>query len=215
MFKEELIIIRHARSKFNLRASDHLDDSLSEFGEKQARHVGEFFKDAMDVTGHSCYSSPFLRCLQTTNLINPHVKNRPIILHQVREYLNHSAGRTAYVPNRKNDFPQFDWDRYPDEGEEYSEEFNETFLLRMHDAYHCLDDHSIVVTHGLPALVLLHIASETTISHVPVWDHSIDNCSISVIRKGRIVWHGRNLFHEHDYDPVFYKTDLHGVTKKR
>ena len=214
MFKDELIIIRHARSKYNLRTSNHLDDSLSEYGERQAINVGEFFKDAMDVSGHTCYTSPFLRCLQTTNLINPDVKSRPIITHQLRDYLNHSAGRSVHVPNRKDHFSQFDWDRYPDEGEEYKEEFNETFLMRMHDAYHHLDDRSVVVTHGLPALVLLHIASETTISHVPVWDHSIDNCSISVIRKGRIVWHGRNLFHEHQYDRSYYTGDLQGVMRK-
>ena len=214
MFKKDLIIIRHARSKFNLRSSDHLDDSLSEFGERQARNNGEFFKEAMDVTGHTCYTSPFLRCLQTTALMNASVKLQPIVLPELREYLNHSSGRSVHVPNRQNEYCQFNWNRYPDAGEEYKEEFNETFLQRMHDAYHQLDDSSIVVTHGLPALVLLHVASENTTS-VPVWDHSIDNCSISVIRKGRVVWRGRNLFHEQDYDSKLYRTDLHGVTKKR
>ena len=97
---------------------------------------------------------------------------KPMVMWQLREYLNHS-GRTAWVPNRKELFPHMDWDLYPAAGETYDQEFNEVFLHRMQDAFHNLPQRSIVVTHGLPALVLLKVASDPTNHGVPVWDHSI------------------------------------------
>ena len=214
MFKEDLIIVRHARSKFNMRESDDLDDKLTTFGLKQARNVGEFFAHGIDVSGFDFFTSPLLRCLQTSQSIVAQFETppQPRILPQLREYLNHS-GRAVTVPNRKVIYTDMNWDIYPDEGETYDEEFNETFLCRMHDAYLNLSNKSIVVTHGLPALTLMHIATETRTNSVPVWDHSIDNASITVIKKGRLVWRGRNLFHEEYYDNKIYHKDLTGVMR--
>lgn len=214
MFKEELIIIRHARSKHNVRKSENLDDFLSEFGEKQAKNVGTYFQHEVDLSGYNFYTSPFLRCLQTAREISSRTGHAPIVEPGLREYLNHT-GREAWVPNRQSLFPEMDWRLYPADGETYDQEFNETFLIRMHDIYNRLGNKSIVVTHGLPALTLLHIASDPGIHSVPVWDHSIDNCSISIIRRGRVIWHGRNLYHEFDYDAKFYYADLHGVQKSK
>jgi broad specificity phosphatase PhoE len=212
MFKEELIIIRHARSRHNIRLSEDVDDGLSEFGERQARNVGVFFAEEVDLTGFEFFTSPFLRCLQTSEIISSRCGMNPIVMPQLREYLNH-GGRAAEVINRKGMFPRMDWSIFPDEGEVYEEEFNETFLHRMHEAYHLLPEKSVVCTHGLPALVLLHVASSNTRS-VPVWDHSIDNASMTIIRKGRVIWHGRNLYHEHEYDSKFYRRDWDGVVKR-
>jgi broad specificity phosphatase PhoE len=212
MFKDELIIIRHARSRHNIRHSEDLDDSISEFGERQARNVGCFFAEEVDLTGFQFYTSPLLRCLQTSEAISSRCGMEPIVMPQLREYLNHS-GRAVEVINRKGIFPRMNWGVFPDEGEIYDEEFNEVFLHRMHEAHALLPNKSIVCTHGLPALVLLHVASSNTHS-VPVWDHSIDNCSITIIRKGRVIWHGRNLYHEHEYDSKFYRRDWDGVVQR-
>lgn len=213
MFKDELIIIRHARSLNNIRKSEDLDDGISDYGEKQARNVGVFLAEEVDLTGFEFFTSPFLRCLQTSEAISSRCGMEPIVMPQLREYLNH-GGRAVEVINRKGLFPRMNWGVYPDEGEIYQEEFNETFLHRMHEAYHLLPSKSVICTHGLPALVLLHVATTNTRS-VPVWDHSIDNCSITVIRKGRVIWHGRNLYHEHEYDPKFYHHDSDGVVKRK
>lgn len=212
MIKNELIIIRHARSKYNLRDSDDLDDGISEFGEKQAKNVGDFVHSSLDLTEHKFYTSPFLRCLQTADFIASPSEISPIVMPQLREYLNHS-GRGVHVPNRKEIFSKMNWNVYPDIGETYAEEFNETFLHRMHEAYMLLPEKSVVVTHGLPALALLHVATETRTNSVPVWDHSIDNCSITIIRRGRVIWRGRNLYHEHDFNQKNYHRDWDGVVK--
>lgn len=212
MFKEELIIIRHARSKHNVRESDNLDDAITEFGQKQAANVAAYFKESLDLSGHTFYTSPFLRCLQTMKYIADKLGKTPIVESGLREYLNHYK-RDVWVQNRSKEY-LMDWNSYPDDGIDYDQEFNESFLIRMNDVYHRLSEKSLVVTHGLPAMVLLNIAIDPSISQVPVWDYSLDNCSITIIRKGRIVWRGRNLCHEIDYDSKHYHSDLHGVHKK-
>jgi broad specificity phosphatase PhoE len=212
MFKEELIIIRHARSKHNIQKSDDLDDGISEFGERQARNVGKFFESSVDLSGYSFYTSPFLRCLQTADIISSYCDMQPIIMPQLREYLNHS-GRSVQVPNRKEMYPRMNWAVYPDLGELYAEEFNEIFLHRMHEVHELLPNKSIVITHGLPALALFHVATTNTRS-VPVWDHSIDNCSITIVKRGRVIWHGRNLYHEYEYDPKLYYKCFDNLGKK-
>jgi len=212
MFKEELIIIRHARSKYNLRLSEDPDDRISEFGEKQSRNVGSFLGKEVNLEDHKFHTSPFLRCLQTSDIISSLCGMQPIVMPQLREYLNH-GGVKAEVINRKGLFPRMNWEVYPEEGEIYDQEFNEVFMHRMYEAHSILPEKSIVCTHGLPALALLHVASTNTRS-VPIWDHSIDNCSITIIRKGRVIWHGRNLYHEYEYDSKSYHPCWDGVAKK-
>ena len=208
--KEELLIIRHGRSQHNMGESNELDCGLTEFGAHQARNVGkflqhQFFSGKFDICQWSIFTSPFLRCLDTTKHICAQmpVNPRAVVCQCFREYLNHT-GDLAHIPNRKEEYPNFKWDHYPDEGMEFAREQNETFLERMHDAHGVLARRSIVVTHGLPAYALKHVAAHNA-NYVPVWDNSIDNCSITWIRNGRVVWHGRNLYHEVEYKPENYR----------
>ena len=73
MFKDELILIRHARSKYNVRQSNDLDSPITEFGHKQAKTVASFIKKHMGVDPEhfTFYTSPFLRCLQTMQYLSP------------------------------------------------------------------------------------------------------------------------------------------------
>ena len=197
MFKEELILIRHARSKYNVGESQEVDDGITDWGKKQAFNVGRFLATEMNLQGFEFYISPFLRCLETSSFIP---NREPWRVHQgLREYLNH-GGRSAQVPNRSDMFKQgegrYDWGDYPAGGVTYDVEFNETFLHRMVETYHSLAHKSVVVTHGLPAFLLLYIGTTPNPRHVPVWDCSMDNCSITWIRKGQVIWHGKNLHHE-------------------
>ena len=78
-----------------------------------------------------------------------------------------------------------------------------------------LPQKSVVVTHGLPAFTLMHVA-KGNVESVPIWDHSIDNCSITYLKGGRVIWHGRNLYHEiAEYDRARYQRSAHnGVTRQ-
>lgn len=191
MFKEELIIVRHGRSLHNVKESEDLDSGLCPWGERQARNVGKFLRQQGLRELGPWYTSPMLRCLQTTRLMDPW--GRPEVMSNLREYINH-CGDDVYVDRRADLFAEMNWHQFP-HGATYYKEHNEVFLERMYDAYEQLPSRAIVVTHGLPAITLLKIASENT-RHVPMWDHSLDNCSITWIRRGRVLWHGRNLYHE-------------------
>lgn len=219
MFKEELIIIRHARSKHNVRLTDSIDEDITEFGERQARNVGRFLREELQLDCHaegwSYFTSPFLRCLQTSRILQHWMTGVKFeIMHELREYLNHT-GRQCFVPSRAKEFIEFDWSWYAEEGTTYYDEFNENYLHRMCDAYNKLPQKSLVVTHGLPAFTLMHIA-KGNVDSVPIWDHSIDNCSITYIKRGRVIWHGRNLYHEFEnYDRSLYHRFAHdGVTRQ-
>lgn len=201
IFKEDLMIIRHARSLHNIKATTDLDSGISDWGEVQSTNVGNFLCEELDLEDFFWYTSPFLRCLQTARHIwqafvdakgsyTPYFR----VLPSAREYLNH-AGREVFVPNRRSEFTMFDWDGIPTTGEKYEAEFNEVFLHRMHECYGNLRQKSVVVTHGMPCLTLFHIATEN-IRHVPMWDYSMDNASITWVKHGRSVWHGKNLYHE-------------------
>lgn len=205
MFKEELIIIRHARSKYNTRETDNLDDYITPWGHRQAKGVGEFMAKHMNLNiGYGpndfrCFTSPFVRCLQTAKYIAKSLDCHFAIDKAWREYLNHSR-RDVHVERRDNWGSEFQWGYYPREGVLFKDEFNEEFIERITGGFDRLPQKSIVVTHGLPALLLLKVATGVRDS-IPIWDYSIDNCSITHIVKGRVVWHGRNIFHECDFDP--------------
>jgi broad specificity phosphatase PhoE len=137
----------------------------------------------------------------------------PIVLGTLREYINHSD-REVTVDLRRNDFPQMRWEEFDSSVSSliFNDEQNEEFLNRIHAAYNRLNDQSVVVTHGLPALALIRVATGKGDS-VPIWDHSVDNASLTLIKNGRLIWHGRNLYHEVDFDPFenmrpFDKADL-------
>jgi broad specificity phosphatase PhoE len=206
---KETLIIRHARSLSNIRKVQSLDPALSDFGEQQATRVGKFLAKHLDMTGWSYVTSPFLRCLQTSDRIikeinKVHGKSYGTCNFQVtdavREYINH-CGREVTIPVRRDEFPDMKWDGY--EGHShvyYKDEFNEEFLNRLHGFKSQMWGKTLIVTHGLPAFGLLHVIAHHT-NMAPIWDHSLDNASITYIVNNRVVWHGRSLYHELDYDP--------------
>ncbi len=209
MRKGRLIIIRHARNKGNIRETDDPNAGLTDFGFRQAERVGDFLKKYVcdQLTYFSCYTSPFLRCLQTAEKLFPRISSNihSYVVNDLREYINHGYQEVSIDGYCRNSTyaKMFSWqDGRPTLN--FLAETNEEFLNRMYRVYDSLAKESIVVTHGLPALMLLKIATGKG-DVVPIWDHSLDNASITLIENGRLKWHGRNLYHELDYDPFVTK----------
>lgn len=189
---KELIIIRHARSEHNSGATTSLDSPITKWGEHQAQVLGQFLSANFNLDNFKFYTSPFLRCLQTANCFPFGEFN---VSCNLREYINHD-GDSVVIPPRHDKFFQgeFNWDGFCEE-KTYQKETNEQLIDRLYEFYYQLPEKALVVTHGLPALVLGHIATNT--NHVvPVWDYSLDNCSITRILNGRYIWRGRNLHYE-------------------
>lgn len=195
---KELLIIRHARSQHNVRETEHLNAALTLWGCQQARFVARYMRKHMDLKYFQFFTSPFERCLQTSVAIARELGVRFQVNQAWREYVNHS--RQSVKIHRGRDDAHFYWSDFPEEVT-YHDEFNEEFLYRIQQGCDSLPDKSVVVTHGLPALMLIHVATGRR-NAVPIWDHSIDNASMSYIIDGQVRWHGRNLPCECDlYDP--------------
>jgi broad specificity phosphatase PhoE len=204
-----LLIIRHGRSQSNVRLSSDPDCALTEFGEKQALNVGNFLHNHVRFSRDwNIYTSPFLRCLQTSEKVNEPRRERQerlnisskqkiIVMNGLREYINHAHTEVALTVGMEL-YPHFRWSEVPSPNSVRCEQ-NEEFLERMNSAYEKLPDKCIVITHGLPALMLARIAIGRG-DTVPPWDHSLDNGSLTYVKQDRSVWWGRNLFHELDYD---------------
>ena len=190
-FKEELIIIRHARSQHNAGVSENLDSEITRFGGFQAEALAEFMSK-MQLCYFEFQTSPFLRCLQTATPIAKRLNVKFKVNIAWHEYLNHSKGPVT-IPNRSETFKEhFNWSNLCFDNYTFDDEFNEDFIERIHSGYLKLPEKSVVVTHGLPAFMLLKIATGN-LQSVPIWDYSLDNCSITKIVAGRVIWQGRGI----------------------
>lgn len=154
------------------------------------------------------HTSPFFRCLETASLvresifslhkgfsINPSVDwyVEPLL----REYMNHDHADEIEISSSRSSLykENFVWSgmKFPCV---FHKEVNEVFLERMIKLYKNLaGGNHVVVTHGLPAFLLSKIAT-SYVHHVPIFDYSIDNGSITYIKDGRTIYHGRNAYCE-------------------
>lgn len=204
----EMIIVRHARSLYNNRKTSDLDSPVTPYGLKQSQKVGRFLARQFPRLHDSFwfYTSPFLRCLQTAKGVSAGVAEatgRDVFFNvrtHLREYINH-GGRQVTVPLRRVEFPEVGWGDFPSSAtsETYNDETNEQFIDRIYKFVDFAKRSCVVVTHGLPAMLLTE-AMVNRANHVPVWDYSIDNASVTYIKNGRAVWRGRNLHHELEED---------------
>lgn len=206
---KELIIIRHARSLYNIGESKSLDSSLSGFGHRQAKNVGIFIADGglkekdhkFDLNNSKLFVSPYLRTLQTMRCIieeNPHLNVE--IAPEIGEYVNHTIYPIVHVNPRNETYPDFDWGVGEVHSYNLDHHDDEWFLDTLSKFYEELPEKSIVVSHGLPCATLLEVATSIN-PIVPEWDFSISNASITWIKNGKLLWRGREVYHEDFYSP--------------
>lgn len=195
--KDSLILIRHGRSCYNVRETKCLDSDLTDFGVTQAKIVGSYLKKIPQIYENIFYVSPFKRCLQTAQHIMEQGKFEScqfIINPTISEYLSPLHDLDVVVPNRKDEFPMFNWDLFQPL---YKPESDKEFMNRIKDSYKNLDDKSVVISHGL-SIVSLFLESQSLLDSMPKWDYSINNCSLTWVKDGVKRWYGRNLYHEYE-----------------
>lgn len=201
---KEFLIIRHARSKYNIGETYELNSGLSPFGEHQAKVVGEFLTGLFNLSDWTIYTSPFARCLATTELLINHynrnsknliLRSGVIVEPLLYEHCDHDFDHTNVeikkpVGGTGSDFYWRD--------DSYEFEFNETntaFIDRLNSFIDNTSDKTLVVSHGLPILTLIKIITQNA-NFVPCWDYSVDNTSITWIQGNRCKWYARNLHFE-------------------
>lgn len=154
------------------------------------------------------HTSPFFRCLETASLVRESILSlhkgfsiNPSVYWYVepllREYMNHDHADEIEISSSRSTLykDNFVWSsmKFPCV---FHKEVNEVFLERMIKFYKNLKGgNHVVVTHGLPAFLLSKIAT-SYVHHVPIFDYSIDNGSVTYIKDGRTIYHGRNAYCE-------------------
>ncbi len=187
---EKLIIIRHGNSQHNEKLTKDLDSQLTELGVNQATKVGKNIKKYVpDIEKFKCFTSPFLRCLRTSELISIH-NDKPL---KFKIFVPINECKTSYpkegckVPNRQSIFSDFDWEDCPKMGWHFFKETYSEMVNRLRKALEILPSRALVVSHGTPVLTLAKLASNQDVQNPTKWNDDIKNCSLTVVENGKII----------------------------
>lgn len=198
---KELMIIRHARSHYNLNVTEELNSDITEFGEHQALVTGKFLSDRKVIDkSWSVYVSPFKRCIQTYHkLMEGLGDNAPMkgVIHLgLGEYHINALDKVHVEHDEKNNLYIYHkhHQEFTSNGKTYGQENYQDFYDRCYETYLDIPDRSIIITHGLNVMMLANIACG--VHTVPLWDYSISNASMTWTRNGRKIWSGRALHYE-------------------
>lgn len=197
----ELILIRHGESHYNAMLTDNLDSQLTDKGREQAKRTGKFLREhfghIQDFVG---LTSPYLRCLQTSEIIQQELGIEFLVTSGPREIMV-SYDTTVKVPNRSVDFPHLEWaspiysePRIDDSwifNQETADEFLKRIALFMHSG---LPEKTLVVSHGTPVCSMYDI--KLGMKKPPDLHTYVGNASVTYIRDGEGIWFGKNIHAE-------------------
>lgn len=194
---KELMIIRHARSLYNVEVTDDLDAGLTDFGHQQAEMVGEFLREELSIPYWHIFTSPFLRCLETAQHIKDKLTGCAVTVDgRLGEMtVDYHELDSLSVENRGEAFP-YNWSNY--DPVDFAHERMEDYVQRLEAFYDSVPNRSIIITHGSPVLSFIRM-HEGKFNSVPLWNHSIGNCSMTWIRGNRMIWRTRDLYWELPY----------------
>lgn len=161
----ELILIRHAQSVYNTGVTLNLDTELTDLGKEQIESTASFLKDNFDLSQFQAISSPYLRTLQTSDIIHKTTNLKFKVSGGVREYHIDKTNPELQdgglrLPNRAKEFSHCNWvsEEWGDLGNFYSNETLEDFITRMELFYKSLRQGKyLIVSHGAPIKILYEI----------------------------------------------------------
>lgn len=197
---KEIMIVRHARSLFNVGDTKHLDAGLTDYGHKQAIMAGEFLKEEFG-TDHwdIIITSPFDRCLKTSKGLGDNLECKISVDARLGEKtIDYHDLKSLVVPKRDDIFPEVDWSNYKDT--DFAHERMDAYLGRLQSIWNFVSEsdheHVILVTHGSPAASFIDMHVNNNYNSIPLWDHSVNNCSMTWIKGKNMIWRTRELFWE-------------------
>lgn len=179
-----IVLIRHAESRFNLKETGNLNSGLSERGKIQANEVAAFLKRKFDdIDKWIGYVSPFTRTLETAKTIDAHTGIKFDIDFRIAEYAHPSSGyglKTLEIelPNKNK------WQQKP--------ESEADFLYRLEAFIESLkekDGQYVVVSHAMPIYTMIHILLGTPM--IPQWDRKILNTSVTWFKENKLKYFAR------------------------
>lgn len=193
---QEVMLIRHAQTVFNVRKTNNLDADLTELGEGQVTKVSKYLKNT-DLSDHIGYVSPALRTLKTAMGIHEATGLNFIVNPLAYEYCapwrDMEGNRCEFkvsVPCRMKEFPKFDWSLYPKDAI-FSQESLIMFRNRMKALSAALSKKTVVVTHGAVVFTMIEglVGRDNMIDHLPLdGSEPVTNASVSLIHGNKPVY---------------------------
>lgn len=192
---KEIIIIRHGQSRHNIGLTDDLDSELTENGYNQCINTAKYLKKYINLEDWSGFTSPFLRCLQTSSIISLLDDIKFTVDVRLRENPCLLPAPGLFISKRDKEFCQFDWSLIP-----YPPHLvnngSEEYINSLKESIEAMPEKAIIVTHGTAVMTLADMAQGSVIQHLPPWDVKdprkwIDNASITHIRNQQLVCWGK------------------------
>jgi broad specificity phosphatase PhoE len=193
----ELLIIRHGESHFNTKETSNLNSPLTSLGRDQCYTCGAFLRRKFgdSISEWKGIVSPFLRTVQTADILNRYTECGFTVDWQIREFAHSNSGysgaQTLEIPSYRDRFPEF----YP-EGEppKYIQhmESEESLVSRVSEFLAELEDEDgkyIVVSHGLTIYTMIYVMNGNP--QVPIWDRKVLNTSVTYFNDNKMVYFAR------------------------
>jgi broad specificity phosphatase PhoE len=198
----ELIIIRHGQSEHNAKITDDLNSKLTEKGIQQAITTGKYLKENIpNINEYFGITSPYLRCLQTSDYINREIGNRFTVETGPREAMMDYD--ECLIEKKEIDFPHFFWRNWGKNHLLFKKETESELVLRIENFLKQRFSHSklIIVTHASPVSVIhdltCRVSHDQCIENVVKWEslrNYVANCSISHVKNGESVCYGKVVY---------------------
>lgn len=184
------LIVRHAQSGYNAGFTANLDSEITEEGIKQGNATSGFLYDQFpDIKEFYGITSPYHRCLQTSNIIHQKTGIKFLVSPGPREIM--TEYEECEVENRAHLFPHFEWSF---EGNlKFKRETAEEFVERITKFVDTLDHKKLlIVTHGSPVTTLY----ERFLNMPGTADtmNFVRNCAISYICGNESIWFGKIVY---------------------
>lgn len=111
-FNKRIVAIRHC----DVEDPQDLDPRLSNLGRQQAKRLAFCLQQmGLDLANYAGITSPFLRCLETCEVISEYLNLQFQVDPELRETpTNLDEGGSFYVQNQETRFPQFHWLHHED-----------------------------------------------------------------------------------------------------
>jgi len=204
----QLVLIRHAESFNNIGTTEDLDSSLSNNGftqmEVTARWLKNIFSQKTPFENFIGYTSPLLRCLQTSRVLSHIIKVPFEVNYKLREFSvtkENSISPCVTIRNRK-DIYDFSW--IEDKKEIcFKDESLAEFVPRVKSFYSNLDPKGkyLIVSHGSVCRCLHALATNTVeilferYSNFDFEENtSIKNCGITFIRDNKEIMFSKTIY---------------------
>lgn len=183
---KEIILIRHAESRWNAHETEDLDSALTFKGVSQAQDLARFISKNIDCRGLVGFTSPFDRCLLTSLPLRRRTGIRFLVKSELSELSEAFPDQGVFVNCRKDKYLDIEWSNYSNTT--FRKESSSDFISRLYKFLEYIPDRSLIITHGSVVQTMIEILLGVKVNQVPAWDNSIGNASITYIRDGTVVW---------------------------